>query len=170
MKNDEISKQSVNGAYFEVHERQRETVRSSEKSMRTVLLAVLFHLYWPHSLTKQEIIRLIPMYGENPSKALYRDLLTLTDYNVDSLPAPDKEDLSIWCMQQQRRKRLAIVYDRQQGTFKLLQSMFSIDVSEDEARAFVALQEGFVPGTPYADAVQMLLQRWEWLLSEQGRQ
>jgi hypothetical protein len=135
-----------------------------------MLLAVLFHLSWPRSLTKQEIISLIPLYGEHPSKALYRDLATLTDYTVDELPAPDDKNLIAWCVQQQRRQRLALLYDRQQGTFKLAQSMFLLDMSDDEARAFVALKEGFVPGTPYADAVQMLLRRWEWLLSEQGQQ
>jgi len=51
----------------------------------------------------------------------------------------------------------------------LVQSAFKLDINEDEARAFVALQESFTPGTPYADAVQKLLQRWEWLFSEKSR-
>jgi hypothetical protein len=138
--------------------------------MRTVLLAILFHLSWPHALTKQEIIQLIPLYGANPDKALYRDLTTLTDCMVKDLPEPDDENLALWCEQQQYLRRLAIVHDRQQGTFKLVQAMFSTGMTEEEARAFVALQDGFVPGTPYASAVQMLLQRWEWLLSGQGKQ
>lgn len=33
----------------------------------------------------------------------------------------------------------------------------------------MALQDGFTPGTPYADAVQKLLQRWEWLFSQKSR-
>jgi len=149
---------------------QREKDASSGKPIRIMLLAVLFHLTWPRALTKQEIVQFIPLYGANPDKALYRDLATLTDCTVKELPTPDDEDLAFWCEQQQNRRRLAIVHDTRQGTFKLLQSMFSVNVTEEEARAFVALQDGFVPGTPYASAVQMLLQRWEWLLSEQGRQ
>src|SRR5579859_3712324 len=157
-------------ASLRTHGKLRETDPSSGKPIRIMLLAVLLHLSWPHYLTKQEIIRLIPLYGENPDKAFYRDLTTLTDCNVKDLPAPDAEDLATWCEQQQRLRRLAIVHDSQKGAFKLIQSMFSLDITEDEARAFVALQESFVPGTPYASAVQMLLQRWEWLLSEQGKQ
>lgn len=150
--------------------RWREEKPSSGKAMRTVLLAVLFHLSWPRYLTKQEIVRFIPLYGANPDKALYRDLTTLTACTVKELPEPDAENLVAWCEQQQRLRRLAIVHDRQQGAFKLAQSMFSLDIEEEEARAFVALRDGFVPGTPYAGAVQMLLRRWEWLLSKQGRQ
>jgi predicted DNA-binding transcriptional regulator YafY len=152
------------------HGKLREKDPSTGKPLRIMLLAVLLHLSWPHYLTKQQIIQLIPLYGENPDKAFYRDLTTLTDCNVKDLPAPDDEGLASWCEQQQRLRRLAIVHDSQKGAFKLVQSMFSLDITEDEARAFVALQGSFVPGTPYASAVQMLLQRWEWLLSEQGKQ
>ena len=75
-----------------------------------------------------------------------------------------------WCANQRRLRRLAITYERRTNTFGLAQSFFNIDIGEDEARAFVALQEGFAPGTPYAGAVQNLLQRWEWLFTEKSRQ
>src|SRR6266516_3963004 len=54
--------------------------------------------------------------------------------------------------------------------FSVERSLFSIDINEDEARAFVALQEGFGPGAPYAEAVQHLLKRWEWLFTEKSHQ
>ena len=94
---------------------------------------------------------------------MYRDIEMLTDTQVEDLPEPTAENLPDWCSEQQRLKRLAITYDRRAGTFGLAQSFFSIDINEDEARAFVTLQEGFAPGTPYAEAVQHLLKRWEWL-------
>src|SRR6266566_4234488 len=144
---------------------------STDKSRRIMLLAVLFQVSWPKRLTKQEIIDQLPMlYGDNPNRALYRDIETLTDTLVDDLPEPDAEHLADWCNAQQQRKRLAITYQRRTFTFGLAQSIFSIDISEDEARAFVALQEGFTPGTPYADAVQQLLIRWQWLFSEKSHQ
>jgi hypothetical protein len=87
---------------------------------------------------------------------------------VKNLPEPDDEHLADWCRQQQQSGLLAITYDRRAGTFGIAQSLFSIDINEDEARAFVALQEGFSPGTPYAGAVQHLLQRWAWLLTEKS--
>ncbi len=65
--------------------------------------------------------------------------------------------------------KLAITYDRADATFGLAQSVFMIDLEDHEARAFLALKEGFTPGTPYADAVQLLLRRWEWLFSEKSR-
>src|SRR5438128_6692760 len=89
---------------------------------------------------------------------------------VEELPRPNDPGLSDWCADQRRRGLLAITYDRHAGTFGLEQSLFSMDISEDEARAFVALQEGFSPGTPYAGAVQQLLRRWEWLFTEKSRQ
>src|SRR6266568_7780873 len=142
---------------------------STDKSRRIMLLAVLFQVSWPKRLTKQEIIDQLPMlYGDNPNRALYRDIETLTDTLVDDLPEPDAEHLADWCNAQQQRKRLAITYERRTFTFGLAQSIFSIDISEDEARAFVALQEGFSPGTPYAEAVQQLLQRWQWLFTERS--
>jgi len=142
---------------------------SGHKALRTVLLAVLFHTYWPRSLSREEIIRhLSPYYGENPFPALYRDLATLSGEPVEDLPEPDDAELAAWCARQQRRRMLAITYDRSTGTFGLAQSLFSVDISEDEARAFVALQEGFTPGTPYAGAVQHLLQRWQWLFTEKS--
>ncbi len=144
---------------------------STDKSRRIMLLAVLFQVSWPKRLTKQEIIDQLPMlYGDNPNRALYRDIETLTDTLVDDLPEPDAEHLADWCNAQQQRKRLAITYERRTFTFGLAQSIFSIDISEDEARAFVALQEGFSPGTPYAEAVQHLLKRWEWLFTEKSHQ
>ena len=144
---------------------------STDTSLRTMLLAVLFQVSWPQRLTKQEIIERLPFYGESVrQRALYRDIETLTDYQVDDLPGPNDEHLADWCARQQRLKHLAITYDRGNGTFALAQSVFSLDISEDEARAFVALQEGFAPGTPYAEAVQHLLKRWEWLFTEKSRQ
>ena len=144
---------------------------SSDKSVRTMLLAVLFQVSWPARLTRNEIIKHFPMlYGENPKRALHRDIETLTGTLVDDLPEPDAERLSDWCNEQQQRKHLAITYERRTFTFCLAQSIFSIDINEDEARAFVALQEGFTPGTPYADAVQQLLMRWQWLFSEKSHQ
>ena len=143
---------------------------STDKSLRTVLLAVLFQVSWPKRLTRQEIIQQLPLYGENPKRALYRDIETLTDCQVEDLPEPDAEHLAEWCADQRRLKHLAITYERYTHTFSLAQSFFSIDIGEDEARAFVALQEGFSPGTPYADAVQHLLKRWEWLFTEKSHQ
>ncbi len=151
--------------------KQRMASPSSDKTMRTILLAVLLHMSWPSRLTKDEIYRQLPLYyGENPQKALYRDLETLTGTVVKELPEPDDEHLADWCARQQELQRLAITYDRSNGTFGLARSFFSIDISEDEARAFVALQEGFSPGTPYAEAVQQLLQRWAWLFTEKSQQ
>lgn len=151
-------------------ERSRNARQSSRhKAFRTVLLAVLFHTYWPRRLSREEMVRyLSPYYGENPFPALYRDLATLTGVPVEDLPSPNDEQLADWCAEQQRRRLLAITYDRSNGTFGLVQSLFSIDISEDEARAFVALQGGFLPGTPYAEAVQQLLQRWKWLFTEKS--
>jgi len=142
---------------------------SRDKSVRTMLLAILFQVTWPVRLTREEIFEQLHSYGEHPNKALYRDLKTLTDHQVEELPTPDDEGLAEWCAAQQQRKRLAITYDRHTGTFALEKPSFTLDISEDEARAFVALKDGFTPGTPYADAVQKLLQRWEWLFSEKSR-
>src|SRR5712692_9507481 len=143
---------------------------STDKARRTMLLAVLFQVSWPKRLTRSEITDQLHMYGENPNRAFYRDIETLTDHQVDDLPGPNDEHLADWCVQQQRLKRLAITYDRGNGTFGLAQSVFTLDISEDEARAFVALQEGFAPGTPYAEAVQHLLKRWQWLFTEKSHQ
>ncbi len=132
-------------------------------------LAVLFHMSWPSRLTKNEILSQLSFYGENPHKALYRDIKTLTGSAVKDLPEPDDEHLADWCKQQQQSGLLAITYDRRAGTFGIAQSLFSIDISTDEARAFVALQEGFSPGTPYADAVQHLLRRWAWQFTEKSQ-
>lgn len=144
---------------------------SSRKALRTVLLAVLFHMYWPRRLSRDEIIhRLSSYYGETAVPALYRDLATLTGYLVEDLPEPRSRELVEWCTDQQRRGFLAISYERDACTFGLERSFFSVDISEDEARAFAALQEGFSPGTPYAEAVQLLLKRWEWLFTEKSRQ
>jgi len=143
---------------------------STDKARRTMLLAVLFQVSWPKRLTRSEITDQLHMYGENPNRAFYRDIETLTDTQVDDLPEPDAEHLAAWCVEQQRLKRLAITYERRTFTFGLAQSIFSLDINEDEVRAFVALQEGFAPGTPYAEAVQHLLKRWEWLFTEKSHQ
>src|SRR5215471_4646622 len=144
---------------------------SGRKALRTVLLAVLFHTFWPRHLSREEIIRHLPgFYGSNPFPALYRDLATLTGSPVEELLEPGDPQLATWCIEQRRRMRLAITYERATSTFGLAQSLFSVDISEDEARAFVALQEGFTPGTPYAEAVQQLLKRWEWLFTEKSQQ
>ncbi len=144
---------------------------STQKALRTVLLAILFHTYWPKRLSRDEIIaHLSRFYGSTPIPALYRDLETLTGIAVESLPEPADSQLGEWCEQQRQLRRLAITYERRTVTFGLAQAFFTIDISEDEARAFVALQEGFTPGTPYADAVQHLLKRWEWLFTEKSHQ
>jgi predicted DNA-binding transcriptional regulator YafY len=144
---------------------------STQKPLRTVLLAILFHTYWPKRLSRQEIsTHLGYFYGENSRPALYRDLQTLTGVPVEGLPEPDSPDLAEWCEAQRRGRRLAITYDRQSMTFGLAQSFFELHISEEEARAFVALQEGFAPGVPYAEAVQSMLRRWEWQFDEKSRQ
>jgi hypothetical protein len=146
-------------------------IASSDKSLRTTLLAVLFQVSWPRRLTSQEIIAQIPFYGEGTRpRAVHRDIQTLTDCLINDLPEPGKTQIEEWCVTQRSRKRLAISYDRQNGTFGLEQSVFLLDIEEKEARAFLALQEGFAPGTPYAEAIQMLLKRWDWLFSERSRQ
>jgi predicted DNA-binding transcriptional regulator YafY len=143
---------------------------SRGKSLRIMLLAVLLQISWPNRLTSQEVTEHLPFYGEGQRpRAFYRDLETLTDCLVDDLPEPDGVDLADWCAAQRARNRLAISYQRQSGTFGLIQSAFSIEIDEKEARAFVALQEGFLPGTPYAEEIQALLKRWEWLFSEKSR-
>ena len=144
---------------------------SRDKSLRTTLLAILFQVSWSDGLTSQKIIAELPFYGEGKRpRALHRDIETLTGCQLQDLPEPGDVSLKEWCTKQQRQRRLAISYHRHTGTFKLEQSVFSIDISEHEARAFVALQEGFTPGTPYAEAVQMLLKRWAWLFSEKSHQ
>src|SRR6266567_494582 len=144
---------------------------SRDKALRTVLLAVLLQVSWPRRLTRQEIVDRLPFYGESlRQRGFHPDIETLTDTLIDDLPEPDAPDLMEWCANQRRLRRLAITYERRTNTFGLAQSFFNIDIGEDEARAFVALQEGFAPGTPYAGAVQNLLQRWEWLFTEKSRQ
>lgn len=153
------------------HSRIMLTQPSKDKSLRMMLLAVLFQVSWPKRMTRREIIDQVPFYGESQrQRALYRDIEMLTDSQVEDLPEPTAENLTDWCAEQRHLKRLAITYDRHAGTFGLAQSFFSIEISEDEARAFVALQEGFAPGTPYAEAVQHLLKRWEWLFTEKSHQ
>src|SRR5260370_24428501 len=142
---------------------------STGKSVRVMLLAILLQIAGQTRLTREEIFEQIPYYGQNPQKALYRDLTTLSGELVEDLPDPGHEHLDEWCAEQQRRGRLAITYDRYTGTFGLVQSAFKLDINEDEARAFIALQESFTPGTPYADAMQKSLDRWDWLFSEKGR-
>ena len=144
---------------------------SRDKALRTVLLAVLLQVSWPRRLTRQEIVDRLPFYGESSrQRGFHRDIETLTDTLIEDLPEPDASELVEWCANQRHLRRLAITYERRTNTFGLAQSFFNIDINEDEARAFVALQEGFAPGTPYAGAVQNLLQRWEWLFTEKSRQ
>ncbi|MGB8345376.1 MAG: WYL domain-containing protein [Ktedonobacteraceae bacterium] len=142
-------------------------MKSSAKAVRTMLLAVLFQVSWPTRLTKQEIARRIPFYGKSQRlRAVERDIETLTGVPIEDLPEPGAELLLEWCAGQQQRKLLALTYARSERSFGLAQSIFALDINEDEARAFVALRDGFTPGTPYAAAVQNLLLRWEWLFSE----
>jgi|GEM_PF-1138984 len=143
---------------------------SRDKAVRTMLLAALFQVSWPERLTKQEIAQRIPFYGKDQRlRAVERDIETLTGVHIEDLPEPGDERLAEWCAEQQRHRLLALTYERPERSFALAQSLFAIDISEDEARAFVALRDGFTPGTPYALAVQNLLQRWEWLFSEASR-
>lgn len=145
---------------------------SRNKSLRVMFLAVLLQISWPRRLTNQEIVAQLPFYGNGKRpRALYRDIQTLTECQVVDLPEPGEVGLAEWCAEQQKRERLAISHDRQTGTFGLERPVFSsIEIDEDEARAFVALQEGFIPGAPYAKAVQALLTRWSWLFSQRSRQ
>ena len=146
---------------------------SSEKALRTTLLAVLFQVSWPQRLTWQNIVEQLPFYGtsvrSSRPRAIHRDIETLTSLPVEELPAPDNPALVQWCEEQNHLRRLTITYERQGKTFALAEPVFTIDIRDDEARAFVALKNGFTPGTPYAEAVQLLLRRWEWLFSEQSR-
>lgn len=147
------------------------TIASRKKSFRTMLLALLLQVSWPTRLTAPQIVRQLPLYGEGKRpRAVHRDIATLTECQLKELPAPEDPELEQWCADQQRQQRLAISYDKRDGTFGLEQSALSLEISEEEARAFVALQEGFTPGTPYASAVQMLLKRWAWLFSEKSLQ
>ena len=147
---------------------------AKDKPLRTMLLAALFQVSWPKRLTREEISTQLPFYGKSTrQRALDRDIETLTGVQLNELPASDAEDLQDWCARQQSLHRLAITYERHRGensTFGLAQSLFSIDISEDEARAFVALEESFTPGTPYAEAVQHLLKRWAWLFTVKSHQ
>jgi predicted DNA-binding transcriptional regulator YafY len=149
---------------------QSHTLASRNKPFRTMLLALLLQVSWPTRLTAQQIVHQLPLYGKGKRpRALHRDLETLTDCQLKDLPVPDDPALEQWCAEQQGQGWLAISYDRRTGTFGLEHSAFSIEITEEEARAFVALQEGFTPGTPYASAVQMLLKRWAWLFSEKSQ-
>jgi hypothetical protein len=145
---------------------------SRDKALRVMFLAVLLQISWPRRLTSQAIVAQLPFYGDGKRpRALYRDIETLTNYPVVDLPEPGAENLVEWCSEQQKRERLSLSYDRQAGTFGLERPVFSsIEIDEDEARAFVALQEGFTPGAPYAKAVQALLARWSWLFSQKSQQ
>jgi len=154
---------------FSTQERSH-TIASRNKPFRIMLLALLLQACWPTRLTAQQIVHQLPFYGESKRpRALHRDLETLTNCQLRDLPAPNDPALEEWSAEQQRQGHLAISYDRRTGTFGLEQSAFSIEITEEEARAFVALQEGFTPGTPYANAVQMLLKRWAWLFSEKSQ-
>lgn len=144
---------------------------SRDKSRRLILLAVLFQISWPRRLTSLEIIKQLPLYGNSKRpRALYRDIETLTGCLVAELPEPGDEHLATWCSEQRAQGYLAISHDQRTGTFGLEQPVFGIEIDEDEARAVVALQESFLPGTPYEKAVQILLHRWTWLFSEKSLQ
>src|SRR5207247_10916218 len=91
---------------------------SVRKALRTVLVAVFFHTPWPRRLSRDEIIRHLPhFYGSNPVPALYRDLATLTGVPVEELLEPGDPQLATWCVEQRRRMRLAITYERATSTF-----------------------------------------------------
>ena len=142
---------------------------STDKALRTVRLAILLQVSWPTRLTRQEMIEKVGLYGESArQRGLYRDLETLTGMQAEDLPSPDDDRLDQWCGEQYRLRRLAITYERGSGTFALVRPAFTLDISEDEARAFILLKRGFTPGTPYAESVNRLLQRWEWLFSEKS--
>ncbi|HLJ33952.1 MAG TPA: hypothetical protein VKU38_09895, partial [Ktedonobacteraceae bacterium] len=87
---------------------------SSEKALRTTLLAVLFQVSWPVRLTWQDIVEQLPFYGSSVRstrpRAIHRDIETLTGQPVDDLPAPDDINLALWCEEQQRLHRLTITY------------------------------------------------------------
>src|SRR2546421_12548969 len=113
------------GTEFSV-ERFRNIKRPSKrKALRTVLLAVLFQVSWPRRLSKDDISSyLSSYYGDNSTPALYRDLATLTGWNVEDLPGPNEAELSAWCDDQQRRGFLAITYERDTSTFGIERSLF----------------------------------------------
>src|SRR3989440_12175195 len=124
------------GTEFSV-ERFRNIKRPSKrKALRTVLLAVLFQVSWPRRLSKDDISGyLSSYYGDNATPALYRDLATLTGWNVEDLPEPNDTELSAWRDDQQRRGFRAITYERQTSTFGIEPSRVSLDINEDDARA-----------------------------------
>ena len=150
--------------------REEQPKSSTAKARRCMLLAVLFQLSWPRRLTCQEIMTHLPLYGKGGRpRAVHRDIETLTGCQINTLPEPGEERLTQWCEEQRRNTRLAISYTKRDGSFGLEKPAFTIDIDENEARAFIALQEGFTPGAPYADAVQALLTRWSWLFSERSQ-
>ncbi len=51
---------------------------SSSKPLRIMLLAILLQIAGQTRLSKEEIFGQIPHYGDNPQKALYCDLKTLS--------------------------------------------------------------------------------------------
>lgn len=145
---------------------------SAEKARRTMHVAALLHAVWPRRLTRQEIAEQVPMYGKSArQRAVQRDIETLSGLQLDALPEPemDANELEAWYEEQQQSHHLAITYERHSKTFGLARPSFCLDISEEEARAFVALLESFVPGAPYAGPVQHLLRRWEWLFTEKSR-
>lgn len=149
---------------------QKPANSSKDKAFRTLLMAVCFHVSYPKRLTRNEIIQQIPAYGESPQKAFKRDLETLTNTSIKELPRPDDDNLEEWADQQIRHHLLPITHAKQEDTFALVRPSFLIDITEAEARAFVALRDGFTPGTPYFEAIQALLDRWEWSFSRQSHE
>src|SRR5258708_36331210 len=62
---------------------------STQKALRVVLLAILFHTYWPKRLSRDEIIdHLAYFYGRTPIPSLYPHLEPLTWLHVECLPEP----------------------------------------------------------------------------------
>src|SRR5437764_6710824 len=83
------------------HSGMRVTQPSKDKSLRMMLLAVLFQVAWPIRLTRREIIDQVPFYGESQrQRALYRDIEMLTDTQVEDLPEPTGENLTDCCVVQ----------------------------------------------------------------------
>src|SRR5258708_25913146 len=96
---------------------------STQKALRVVLLAILFHTYWPKRLSREEIIdHLAYFYGRTPNPALYRDLQTLTVIQVEPLPEPPHPQLDDSVDQHRQFRTLPISHHRPTATFSLTPS------------------------------------------------
>jgi hypothetical protein len=60
---------------------------STGKSVRVMLLAILLQIAGQARLTREEIFEKIPLYGQKPQKALYRDRKALFGAFVEKLVA-----------------------------------------------------------------------------------